>query len=157
MYSWNSWVVGLISPILLASASVNQIFPSGPAAMSRGLLPCDGIGYSAIPGVPAAMAKRIVSAPGVVLAWMIAVQRPGSRVDVVAVISGRGHEKRRQQQVTFELLDLRPQSAREGRGGQPRTRCPGRCERLERPTMVPISIRSRGVRIAAHGSPFTQK
>ena len=32
-----AWVVGLISPTLLAFSSMNQMLPSGPAAIPKGL------------------------------------------------------------------------------------------------------------------------
>ena len=39
-----AWVVGLISPILLAPNSVNQRLPSGPAVIPHGSLEAVGVG-----------------------------------------------------------------------------------------------------------------
>ena len=41
-----AWVVGLISPICLASDSVNQRLPSGPAVITKATLPAVGTGNS---------------------------------------------------------------------------------------------------------------
>ena len=71
-----AWVVGLISPILLPTCSVNQRLPSDPAAMSRGVELAVGMGKSVMAWVvglispilfvPSSMNQRLPSGPAVI-------------------------------------------------------------------------------------------